>query len=304
MHPRLSGAGKTALHAAGFYARRLPAVRFPGLAVLCYHGLRAKTTGLPFEPLHVPVEIFEQHCRLIRDSCDPIGASDLLAALAGGPALPPRAVLVTFDDGYRSVLTMARPILERYRIPAVAFVCSDPIARGSLFWYDAVARVRGEAEVERLKTVPFAQWRTCVDTFDARPEDGDPYAPLSIAELRTLAAAPGIEIGGHSSQHPILAQAGADEQRRQVVGDKEVLETWTGRPIRLFSYPNGRPRLDYTDATREIVQRGGYHAAFTTRSAYVSPTENRYEVPRFLMLDSITAPLLAHRFAFGWIRTA
>jgi peptidoglycan/xylan/chitin deacetylase (PgdA/CDA1 family) len=303
MHPQLSGAIKTVLLGAGYYSRRLPAIRFPGAAVLCYHGVRAGASrGRPFEPLHVPVDTFEQHCRLIRSACDPIGADDLLAALDSGAPLPPRAVLVTFDDGYRSVLTLAAPILERYGIPAVVFVCSDPVERGRLLWYDAVGRSRGEGEAERLKGLPFADWQRAVAAYDLPASADEDYAPLSVADLRRLSGAAGIEIGGHSRTHPILSKASADEQQRQIGDDKRALEAWTGRPLRLFSYPNGRPRVDYTAATCEIVERVGYRAAFTTEGAYATGANSRFELPRFLLLDSISAPVLAHRFAFGWIK--
>jgi peptidoglycan/xylan/chitin deacetylase (PgdA/CDA1 family) len=303
MHPRASAAVKAVLYGTGLYARRLRRVRFPGLAVLCYHGLRSGVRqGTPFEPLHVAVETFDSHCRLLRESCHPIGADALLTALDHGAPLPPRAVLVTFDDGYRTVLTLGKPVLERYGIPAVVFVCSDPVSRGRLLWYDAVARARSEAEAERLKTLPFAEWQSAVGAFDTSAALSDPYAPLSIDELRSLAAAPGIEIGGHTLQHPILSHASAGEQERQIGDDKRAIEEWTGQPARMFSYPNGRPRLDYTAAAREIVARCGYQAAFTTESAYARPSNDKYELPRFLMLDSIDAPTLAHRLTFGWVR--
>ncbi len=302
MHPRASAAIKSAFFRSGLYARRLRSVQFPGLVVLCYHGLRAGAPlRTPFEPLQVSVDTFERHCRLIRESCDPIGADVLVAALDGGAPLPPRAVLLTFDDGYRSVLTLAKPVLQRYRIPAVVFVCSDPIARGRLLWYDAVARAKGEAEVQHLKTVSFSEWEEAVSAFDIPVAAGDASAPLSVDELRQLAAAPGIEIGGHTLRHGILAHASADEQARQIGDDKRAIEEWTGRPARLFSYPNGRPRIDYTLATCDIVERCGYMAAFTTESAYARASHDRFELPRFLMLDSMTAPALAHRLTFGWV---
>jgi peptidoglycan/xylan/chitin deacetylase (PgdA/CDA1 family) len=301
MHPSLSRAIKTVMEASGFYARRLSTVRFPGLAVLCYHGVRAGAEQLPFEPLHVPVETFERHCRLIRKCCDPISGDDLIAALDTGAPLPPRAVLVTFDDGYRSVLERAVPILNRYRIPAIVMVCSDPIARNQLFWYDAVARSHGEDEVDRLKSVPFPEWQEATARFDTSVT-GQPYAPLSVADVRALAANERIEIGGHSLQHPILSKASPEEQHRQIAEDKQVIEQWTGRAVRFFSYPNGRPRVDYSRGTCDIVERCGYRAAFTTESAYLTASSDAYELPRFVMLDSISGPALAHRFAFGWIK--
>jgi peptidoglycan/xylan/chitin deacetylase (PgdA/CDA1 family) len=301
MHPSLSSAIKTVLDGSGFYARRLSTSRFPGLAVLCYHGIRAGAEQLPFEPLHVHVETFERHCQLIRDCCDPISGDDLIAALDSGAPLPPRAVLVTFDDGYHSVLERAVPILSRYRIPAIVLICSDPIARARLFWYDAVVRSQGENEVDRLKAVPFPEWQEALTRFDSAAS-GEPYAPMSVADIRALAAKDGIEIGGHSLQHPILSNASPDEQQRQIANDKSAIEEWTGRPARFFSYPNGRPRIDYTRGTCDIVERCGYRAAFTTESAYLTASNDAYELPRFVMLDSISGPALAHRFAFGWVK--
>src|SRR6478736_2662844 len=45
------------------------------------------------------------------------------------------------------VFELARPILRRYRIPAAIFVCSNPVRDQQLFWFDAIARKRGEAAV-------------------------------------------------------------------------------------------------------------------------------------------------------------
>jgi peptidoglycan/xylan/chitin deacetylase (PgdA/CDA1 family) len=61
-------------------------------------------------------------------------------AVAHGRELPPRPVLVTFDDGYRDVLTYAVPVLERLHFPATAFVITNRTGDGAggpwLTWAD------------------------------------------------------------------------------------------------------------------------------------------------------------------------
>src|SRR5204862_6462518 len=51
-----------------------------------------------------------------------VSLEQVLDHYVGGAALPPRAILVTFDDGYRDNLENAVPILRRHGYPAVIFV--------------------------------------------------------------------------------------------------------------------------------------------------------------------------------------
>ena len=69
--------------------------------------------------------------------------------------MPPRPVLITFDDGYRSVLTIGAPILAAYELPAVVFACSGPMDQRRLLWFEDVAAREGEAAVEPWKARPY-----------------------------------------------------------------------------------------------------------------------------------------------------
>jgi peptidoglycan/xylan/chitin deacetylase (PgdA/CDA1 family) len=293
---------KRGLLATGHYARRLRQDRFPGVAVLCYHGVRDEDTpssAMSFAGLHVTTRELSAHCRFLRAHCHPISLDNWREALAGGRPLPPRPVLVTFDDGYRSLYTLARPILERWKIPAVIFVCSGPIAQQRLHWYDALAQARGEAEAERTKRLPHEEWRARTDDFRRDASHDDPQAPLTVDELRQLVASGGLELGSHTVSHPILACATLEQQRLQILEDKRHLEEWSGRPVRAFAYPNGRAGVDYTDDTVRIVEEAGFDFAFTTRQGFALPGQLRLEVPRSLVLAGTSAAEMAHRLAHG-----
>lgn len=295
MRATLATAAKRALFATGVSSRRLTRISFPGVAVLGYHGVRADArVPMPFAGLHVTTAELAAHCRLVAETCQPMSLDTWLAAEAGGPPLPPRPVLLTFDDGYRSVLELALPILTQYRIPAVVCAVSQVSAQGRLTWYDALARASGEAAVEALKSADGGRWRAAVAAAPEVSPD-DPCALLSPTEIRELAASGLVEIGGHTAHHPILARLSVDEQRDEITSDRRALEAWTSTPVRAFAYPNGRPGLDYDADTVAAVAQAGYQVAFTTRYAFARADEPTLERSRFVMLSGISPAELAHR---------
>jgi peptidoglycan/xylan/chitin deacetylase (PgdA/CDA1 family) len=291
---------KHSLHATGYYHHRLAQVEFPGVAVLCYHGIRGDETGtLPFHDLHVDRSAFEGHCRILRECCSPISSAQLLAAL-NGASLPPRPVLVTFDDGYRSVLDLGLPILEQYKIPAAVFVCVEPIIRGEHFWYDSVYRARGGEAVAAARRFETTEWRMLVDATATRAPASDVHRPMTIDELQRLAASPLIEIGGHTMTHLSLARASVEEQRDEIEKCRDEVTSLVGRLPVGFAYPYGLRPDDYSADTVTLVAAAGFKYAFSTHQQFASRDRSPFEIPRFVMVDGIDEAELAHRLAHSW----
>ena len=106
--------------------------------MLMYHrvaSLESDRWGLAVQP-----ERFAGHMQLLRERFNPISLPDLLAALRGG-GVPRRSVAVTFDDGYRDNLTVAKPLLERYGVPGTVFVVSGYVGSKRDFWWDELDRL-------------------------------------------------------------------------------------------------------------------------------------------------------------------
>lgn len=295
---------KQALFGAGYYHHRLSQFAFPGVAVLCYHGIRASADEqVPFNDLHVCSEVFEAHCRLIATACNPISLDDLRAALDGGPALPARPVIVTFDDGYRSVLDCALPSLERHGIPAAVFVCSDPVFRSRHFWFDTLCRRDGEDAVRRTQTLPYDDWHALTESVSASIDERDVHRPMTAAELFRLASSPLIEVGGHTLSHPTLAAVPVDKQQREIAGCRNALEDAIGKRVQAFAYPFGRLGVHYGLETVCLVRNAGYDVAFTTEPSFHRSGSSVFEIPRFLMLDAVDDVELAHRLTHSWHTT-
>ena len=296
---------KRALATLGYYRESMARVPFQGVAVLAYHGVRNDALpdgAMRFESLHVRAQRFAEHCAVIRDlRCTPLSFAEWRDTARRGH-VPRSSVMLTFDDGYRSVLTLALPILERYEIPAIVFVCTGPVARGERFWYDAVAEREGEAAVDAAKALDLPGWRMATEPAAMPVADDDPHAPLTVDELRTLAKHPLITIGAHTVSHAILARAPLSVQAEEIGESRARLEEWTGQSVRAFAYPNGRPRVDYSAHTIEILRACGFEHAFTTAEMFAVPADDPFEHPRFTMLQDITASELAHRLALSWPR--
>ena len=291
---------KQSLFAVGYYHHRLSTTAFPGPTVLCYHGVRASDESVPFSDLHVTEATFERHCRLIARACSPISLADLREAWRGHRTLPPRSVLVTFDDGYRGVLDHALPVLERYGIPAVVFVSVEAVLDQRHFWFDTLCRRRGEAAVLQARTLPYDEWRTLAASSADAADASESHRPLRFAELTRLAASPFIEIGAHTLTHPTLAHASAVDQRREIVGSRLALQGVLDRPVTAFAYPYGTFGEDYTTETVSLVADAGFDLAFTTAASFAVPHGDPLQIPRFTMLDTVGEVELAHRLVHSW----
>ncbi|MGH9347690.1 MAG: polysaccharide deacetylase family protein [Vicinamibacterales bacterium] len=303
---RVASRIKQALASIGYYRGCLARAPYHGVAVLTYHAVRGGATAdraMQFGPLHVTATRFESHCAVLRDlGCSFLSLAEWHGIATGSLRVPFSPVMLTFDDGYRSVLTEALPILERFGIPALVFVCTGPVDRGERFWYDALAEREGEAAVAAAKAGAFALWRESAARTAMPAFAGDPHAPLGVDELRQLAGHPLITIGAHTVSHPILARASPVVQAKEVGGAKTMLEGWIGRRVDAFAYPNGWPGADYDERTIGIVRDCGFTHAFTTAERFAVPSEAALEHPRFTMLQDITAFELAHRLAITWPR--
>lgn len=117
----------------------LPPLRFPrrlpdrtlNVPILMYHrvGRLPAHPGLYGAGLTVPTGVFRAQMEwLHRNGFHAITPEQLFDALEWGRTLPPRPVLLTFDDGYADVLYQAEPILHRLGMPATAFVITDRVS--------------------------------------------------------------------------------------------------------------------------------------------------------------------------------
>ncbi|MFJ1708821.1 polysaccharide deacetylase family protein [Kitasatospora sp. NPDC088346] len=228
------------------------------LAVLAYHGIDD------------PTAFTAQMERLVR-TASPVSLGELERCVAEGRPLPPRSVLVTFDDGDRSVLTHGLPVLARLRIPAAAFVVTELIGTEQPFWWSEAAYLAargGTAQalsgcppqhaVGRLKTLPDADRRRSLQELRATAGTRAPrQAQLGSTDLTELRAA-GVAIGNHTHSHPCLDRCADATVRTEVAEAHRLLTGWLGEAPTAFAYPNG----NRDERTEALLGELGYRLGF------------------------------------------
>ena len=261
-----AGLAKRAVHALGLLGAWRRRHR-SGVRILMYHRFPAGADGL------------RAQCEHIRRHYHPVSLAQVADSLYGGPPLPPHAVAITIDDGYRDFVTVAHPVFHAYDIPTTIFVVSDFLDGKGWLWHDIVAYALGTARngggrqraaiCDRLKRLPPAERERAVESLvrdlevdlPARPPAE--YAPMTWDDARRLAAA-GVEIGAHTRTHPILSTVtDRDRLRDEIVAPKARIEAELRRPALHFCYPNGR-RSDFTDEAVDLLRTAGFRTAVTT----------------------------------------
>lgn len=106
--------------------------------ILLYHRIAAPPQDAHL--LCVSPDRFREHLDVIAQLGRPMALGEMARALRAG-RLPPRAIAVTFDDGYADNLVNAKPMLERFGVPATVFVASGYVGAQREFWWDAIERL-------------------------------------------------------------------------------------------------------------------------------------------------------------------
>jgi peptidoglycan/xylan/chitin deacetylase (PgdA/CDA1 family) len=110
----------------------------PPALILLYH--RVAESGSDPWFLSVTPQHFAEHLEVIRKRAYPVSLKQLAEALKNGKRSP-RSIAITFDDGYTNSLHRAKPLLERYDIPATVFVISGYVGKSEEFWWDQLDQI-------------------------------------------------------------------------------------------------------------------------------------------------------------------
>lgn len=294
-------AGATVLSPRGARAR---------LAVLMYHRVLTMPDALTGE---VHASDFDVQMRALRECFNVLPLVEAVDRLAHG-TLPARAVAITFDDGYADNALVAVPILKKHGLHATFFVADGYLNGGRMFndtVIEAVRRARGPALELSVAGLPATLPVGSVDEKRAalgrilasikylQPEQrlaaveqiahaaGAPLPHdlmMNDGQVRGLVAA-GMDVGGHTINHPILNSVDLETARREIEGNRRALGRMLGRLPEMFAYPNGAPGKDYAYAHTRLVREAGYKAAVTTSWGTAGSGDDLYQLPRFTPWD-------------------
>ena len=254
------------------------------------------------------IDDFEAVLKMLRESGrDIVGLSEAMNRLEDPESRP--FVVLSFDDGYRSNIDLALPVMERYEAPAIIYVPTEVLTRTINAWWLGLREIvmrNDQVVVEPMNSrfecssysAKIATLRRLIAWVweDFRRADGlrkvfldnglamaDLVEDLFVNEHGMIEADrhPLIEIGAHTTTHRALRLLTAPEVIKDIADNKTYLESALGRNVPHFAYPYGRPSLTETREA-EIVNSLGFETAVTTDPGCLFPqhSANRFLLPR------------------------
>ena len=224
---------------SGFIALRdaiLSALGRSRVVVVYYHRV-----GKP-DVLTKSPDDFARDLAFYRRNYECISLSELCRRLSMSAPFKRRAVVITFDDGYRDNFELAVPALRAAGLTATFFVATGFVGTQIEFPHD------------QRRAPDFG-----VPEGAKYPSQRASYPKLRWNDLREMEAH-GFEIGSHTISHANLGGAGAEEIEKEVQGSLRTLTKELGAKPRPFSFPWGKP-ADISKAAIDAVVNAGYYSA-------------------------------------------
>jgi len=274
--------------------------------ILTYHRVVSEPDSL--RPSQIDSVSFARQMEVLRRYFNVLSLSKAHSHLQDD-SLPPRSVVITFDDGYADNVHIALPILKRFGLPATFFIATGYL-NGGRMWNDTIIEAIRRTPLNHADLDFLGIDRLSLDDLDCRRKaimeviqsvkylpvqerilNADKVASILMAhslptdmmltddELRALHSQ-GMEIGGHTVNHPILTQLSLDETRKEIMHGRDSLAECLGVGIDSFAYPNGRPGKDYQASHVAVVRELGFEVAVSTAWGPVRSSDDAWQLPR------------------------
>lgn len=244
--------------------------RRPGIPILMYHSISKDLDSVrhPYYQTNTSPHTFREHMAFLNSNeYSVLPLKEAVNLLQTGHALNGKAVVLTFDDGFKDFLTEAFPILQEYGYPSTVFL---PTA----FVDDHHSNFRG---------------KSCLSWDDVR-------------ELHEY----GVSFGSHSETHPELITLNAADIKAELEHSKIRIETELNESIESFSYPFAFPERhsQFISELKRFLQDLGYLFGVTTKVGIAYREEDSFFLKRIPVNEYDDSEFLKAKLcgAYNWIR--
>jgi len=207
---------------------------------------------------------------------NPIHMDELVWAQHTKGDLPPKAFIISFDDGFQNNHSIAAPILDDLKIPATFYITSGFVEHNWMSWIDRIDYAIEHTQVKKLHP-SFFDTQLEIDSIPKKIEfletirklakgDKDFFSnkekiieeifelcnvkevssyssiidsKMTWAEVSSLSSSSNFTVGGHTHTHPIMSYLTGDQLNAEIDQCLNHLKTAVNQPIEHFSYPEG-----------------------------------------------------------------
>jgi len=241
-------------------------------------------------------QLADEHFAMLNKLYNIIPLDDYLEARKTGGVrqLPPKSLIITFDDGHKSNYILLQ-VIKKYKIPVSIFLCSGIIDTNHQFWWNCPQL--DHDEVETLKKCSYEERiKLLADRgFSGSAGLGDREA-LSHDEIAEMANVGLVNFQSHTVNHACLPRCSYEKASIEINKSKKDLEDGYGFEISALSYPNG----DYSDRDIELVKQAGYECAITVDPGFNDELSDLFRLKRFCFSDSCNTDELIVKASGFW----
>lgn len=302
-------------------------MRMPVLSVLCYHSVGDPGFDYQFDPdvIDVTPELFRKQLMVLRRYFTVIDTGTLRDGLRGAP-LPPNPLIISFDDGYRSCVDTALPILQELGFPATFFVATHYVSERRLYWWDKIhcvikrsprervclrvpralelelsdrdaaarqllALVKAERGLDLERFLEELIQAAGVDWSDEIEEGLTDQLIMRWDDIRTLRDA-GMDIQSHTRNHRVLQTLPSKHLHEDLLGARSDIEAELSQEVRTIAYPVGYSIRNEPEI-RRAVQAAGYEVGFTNATGvnYMWRNVDPLDIRRIAMDRELSMPM-------------
>jgi peptidoglycan/xylan/chitin deacetylase (PgdA/CDA1 family) len=285
------------------------------LLILCYHGIALDDEHHWRPQLYMPKELLEQRFQLLRSlQCSVLPLADAVTRVEAGN-LPPRSVVLTFDDGTYDFYKQAWPLLKKYRFPATVYQTTYYVDRelpvfnlfcSYLLWRRREAQLPALRELGLMEDMDLrteaARHRIVRGLVDLSAREklngfqkneivkrlatvlGIDYNALAARRIlqlmnaREIAEVAGSEVDVQLHTHRHRTPDDETSFRREIAENRDCLEASTKKQAMHFCYPGGVYREEFADWLRKekVV------SATTCDAGLADRTSNQFLLPRLV----------------------
>jgi len=226
-------------------------------------------------------DVFRRHMEAFSRNYSFIGMDMLSKALESRDFsdLPPRSLLVTLDDGYKTNVGLLE-VIRDYHVPVVIYAVAGIVDTNRHFWFKTPGC--NQLEIASLKSCRDYNRRAILKKRGHYDEkEYEDRQGLSSSEARKFLEVDGAAIGSHTVFHPQLTMCNDETGIRECVESRKILEGITNRPVYHFAYPDG----DSDHRVLNWVKSAGYRTARTANFGWVTAASDPFNLPCIAISD-------------------
>jgi peptidoglycan/xylan/chitin deacetylase (PgdA/CDA1 family) len=280
--------------------------------------------------------LFEKLIVRLKNDFDIIGLDELARCISGSVKPKDRVLAITFDDGPKSYITEALPVMEAHDVPSTCFLITDCVDDNALYWrylYNFCINIGFEQELAAFINY---EYKTNITTSEIisfsrnhydrtknlciierllesvipeevyRKQDRDLF--LSMEDIMKLKQNPLVSFGIHTRSHPVLKCLTDEEIHYEIAGSLDFYQSMIGDDTPMLSMPFGRLFMDYDERAIAIAKTLSINTVLSAYGGGNSEGQSLYNIRRIsvhegklqggidLFVDSLREPAIPVEF--------